>query len=120
MADFAENFDAFTPAGSTETIKPSYAMVEIFGHRQHYGEIRDVEIAGGKLLEVRDVDTEKVHMYGSAAIVSLTPLTQDEIDAHITDVKRRRDDEERWRQKYAADRQARLAAPDLDDDECPI
>lgn len=120
MADFAENFDAFTPAGNADAVKPSYAMVEIFGHRQHYGEIRDVEIAGGKLLEVRDVDTEKVHLYGSSAIFSLTPLTQDEIDAHVADVKRRKDDEERWRQKYAADRQARLVAPEADDDDRPF
>ena len=91
MNDFAEAFDGFTPeAPPTKRGEPPYAMVEIFGHRQHWAEIRDVEIAGGRLLEVRDVDTQKVHLYGSAAIFSLTMLTAEEIDAHRTDVKRRR------------------------------
>lgn len=100
---------------------PSWALIEIFGHRQHYGEIRDVEIAGGKLLEVRDVDTDKVHMYGAAAIFSLTPMTQGEIDAHIADMKRRREDELRWRQDREERAQARLAAPAADpDDDMPF
>lgn len=49
-------------APPSEAPAPTWALIEIFGHRQHYGEIRDGEIAGGKLLEVRDVDTDKVHM----------------------------------------------------------
>lgn len=101
----------------TEAPKLSWALVEIFGHRQHYGEIRDVEIAGGKLLEIRDVDTDKVHMYGASAIFSLTPLTQSEIFAHLAQAKRRRESEERWRSEREQRAQAQLAAPDADDDE---
>lgn len=103
-------------APPSEAPAPTWALIEIFGHRQHYGEIRDVEIAGGKLLEVRDVDTDKVHMYGAAAIFSLTPMTQREIDAHIADTRRRRDAEERWQHEREARAQARLAAPDASDD----
>jgi hypothetical protein len=116
MDDFATQFDAVTPP-EPEPPKPAYALVEIFGHRQHYGEIRDVEIAGGKLLEVRDVDTETVHMYGAAAIFSLTPLTQGEIDAHIADQKRRREEHDRWKREREARVQARLAAPDAGEDD---
>lgn len=117
MDEFSAQFDAFTPP-EPEPPKPSYALIEIFGHRQHYGEIRDVEIAGGKLLEVRDVDTEKVHMYGSAAIFSLTPLTQGEIEAHIADTKRRREEYERWKHEREARVQAKqLAAPEADTDD---
>ena len=102
--------------------KPTWALVEIFGHRQHWGEIRDVEIAGGKLLEVRDVDTDKVHMYGASAIFSLTPLTQSEVDAHIAVVRRRREREERWEREREERAQARLAAPEAEtrEDEFPL
>lgn len=90
--------DDTKPAESEpKRVEPNYAMVEIFGHRQHFAEIRDVEITGGKLLEVRDVDTQKCHLYGSGAIFSLTMLTPDDIEAHIKEVKRRREMEERWR-----------------------
>ena len=122
MNDFAEAFDGFTPeAPPTKRGEPSYAMVEIFGHRQHWAEIRDVEIAGGRLLEVRDVDTQKVHLYGSAAIFSLTMLTAEEIDAHRTDVKRRQEESERWLRKVLERQQARLDAPETgEDDELPF
>ena len=120
MNDFAQIFDAFTPP-PVEAPKPAWALVEIFGHRQHWGEIKNVEIAGGKLLEVRDVDTDKVHMYGAAAIFSLTPLTQGEIDAHIADVRRRKVAEERWRREREERAQKRLAAPEAElDAEIPF
>lgn len=115
MNDFTETFDSFTPPRAEKRIEPAYAMVEIFGHRQHWAEIRDVEIAGGKLLEVRDVDTQKVHLYGSGAIFSLTMLDVADVDAHIADMKRRREDQERWQHEADERRQARLAAPDAED-----
>ena len=120
MNDFAETFDAFTPDREQKKIEPTFAMVEIFGHRQHWAEIRDVEIAGGKLLEVRDVDTQKVHLYGSGAIFSLTMLEAADIEVHVADVKRRQEESERWRRESEERRQARLAAPETDDDEFPI
>ena len=101
-------------------IDPTFAMVEIFGHRQHWAEIRDVEIAGGKLLEVRDIDTQKVHLYGSGAIFSLTMLTPADIEAHTADMARRREEQDRWRREAEERRQARLAAPGNFDDERPF
>ena len=53
MNDFPSDPETASVA-SSEAPAPAWALVEIFGHRQHWGEIRDVEIAGGKLLEVRD------------------------------------------------------------------
>ena len=120
MNEFAETFDAFTPERAQKRIEPVYAMVEIFGHRHHWAEIRDVEIAGGKLLEVRDVETQKVHLYGSAAIFSLTMLDAADIEAHLADVKRRKEESERWRAEQETRRLARLAAPEADDDDCPM
>lgn len=117
MSDFSQSFDAFTPEQDQKRIEPAYAMVEIFGHRQHWAEIRDVEIAGGKLLEVRDVDTQKVHLYGSGAIFSLTMLSATEIEAHIADVKRRREEADRWRRESEERRQGLLAAPDAEPDD---
>lgn len=102
---------------------PTWAIVEIFGHRQHYGEIRDVEIAGGKLLEVRDIDTDKIHMYGAAAIFSLTPLTQSEMDEHVAITRRRKEEEDRWKRGREDRARARLAVPEADrddDDENPF
>ena len=119
MNDFAETFDAFTPEREQKHIEPVYAMVEIFGHRQHWAEIRDVEIAGGKLLEVRDVDTQKVHLYGSAAIFSLTMLDVSDIEAHVTDVNRRKEAEEKWR-KGVRDRHQALLADGVPAEELPF
>lgn len=119
MNDFTEMNEA-KPEPEINPLGPAYAMVEIFGHRQHYAEIRDVEIAGGKLLEVRDVDTQKVHLYGSGAIFSLTMMTAEEISAHLDDMRRRQEENERWRRESEERRQARLAAPAAGDDGLPF
>lgn len=116
----SEEIMSDTAQEAETAIAPTYALVEVFGHRQHYGEIKDVEIAGGKLLEVRDVDTEETHMYGAGAIFSLTVLTQGEIDAHMADVRRRKADGERWRREREERAQARLAAPEPEPEADPI
>ena len=64
-----------------------WACVEIFGHRKHYGRIKEVERFGTKMLRV-DVptiapatllETEKfeTYLYGGASIFSLTPMTEE-------------------------------------------
>ena len=121
MNDAVEISDDTQSHPEQKRVDPVFAMVEIFGHRQHWAEIRDVEIAGGKLLEVRDLDTQKVHLYGSGAIFSLTMLAPADIEAHAADVKRRREDQERWEREAQERRQARLAAPEtVDDDDRPF
>lgn len=61
---------------NTET----WARVEIFGHRQHYGRITEVERFGAKMLCVEVPQAEPgeftTHFYGGASIFSLTPITE--------------------------------------------
>lgn len=64
-----------------------WACVEIFGHRKHYGRVREVERFGTKMLRV-DVPTGPTtplleaerfdtFLYGGAAIFSFTPMTEE-------------------------------------------
>ena len=62
-----------------------WAQVEVFGHRQHWGRIAEVERFGAKMLRI-DVPTgdaggfESV-FYGGAAIFSVTPCTEEAAQA---------------------------------------
>jgi hypothetical protein len=96
--------------------QPTYALVEVFGHRMHYGEIREVEAFGAKLLEVSDVDTGQTHRYGGAAIFSLTMLTQADMDAHLAGVRRQKEREAKWQ----AECDARRAAFDAQGEGLPL
>lgn len=65
-----------------------YACVEVFGHRKHYGRIKEVDRFGAKMLRV-DVPTRssapllgedeqfETFIYGGSAIFSLTPMTEE-------------------------------------------
>lgn len=65
-----------------------WACVEIFGHRKHYGRIREVERFATKMLRVDvptqtaapllgEAETFETFMYGGGAIFSLTPMTEE-------------------------------------------
>lgn len=58
-----------------------WALVEIFGHRRHYGRIEEVERFGAKMLRVDEpTEDQKVfttHFYGGASIFSMTPCTEE-------------------------------------------
>lgn len=100
-----------------ETPVREYALVEIFGHRQHYAEISDVERAGAKLLRVHDVDTDEVHFYGGAAIFSMTVISKARLDAHVADTLQRKKEREEYEAKWAREREARLlASPAVQED----
>ena len=73
------------------------ALVEVFGHRRHYGVIREVEAFGTKLLEITDATTGTTHRYGGASIFSITDLSQAEMDRHYEHVKRENERMEAWR-----------------------
>ena len=79
--------DGTTPADGTPP-PDIWACVEIFGHRKHYGRIKEVERFGTKMLRV-DVpaatadprlgedETYETFLYGGASIFSLTPMTEE-------------------------------------------
>jgi hypothetical protein len=60
-----------------------WAVVEIFGHRSHAGQVREEERFGAKMLRI-DVPTPvdggepswKTHWYGGASVFSLTPTDE--------------------------------------------
>lgn len=93
-------------AGGVEQ-QDEWALVEIFGHRRHWGRIIEVERFGAKLLRV-DVPASDApdaqltsHFYGGGAIFSMT-LTD---EATARRMNKRRDE------PYLA----RLPAPDHDE-----
>ena len=84
----AEWLDGATPADGSPPPE-IWALCEIFGHRRHYGKIREVERFGTKMLRV-DVpvgppaapllgedERFETFMYGGGAIFSLTPMTEE-------------------------------------------
>ena len=66
---------------SVATSPDDRAHVEVFGHRQHWGRISEVEQFGAKMLRI-DIPTEDPAVfesvnYGGAAIFSICPCTED-------------------------------------------
>ena len=58
-----------------------WAQVEIFGHRQHWGRIFEVERFGAKMLRI-DIPTDHPAVfdavfYGGSSIFSVTPCTEE-------------------------------------------
>lgn len=74
--------DQAAPITELEPPAPEWAVVEIMGHREHAGLIREVDRFGTSLLEVReygvdDQEPYRVHQYGGSSIFSLTPCTEE-------------------------------------------
>lgn len=79
--------DGATPSDDLPT-PDIWACVEIFGHRKHYGRIKEVERFGTKMLRVDvpvvasapllgDVERFETFLYGGSSIFSLTPMTEE-------------------------------------------
>lgn len=66
--------------GATAAPPDDWALVEIFGHRQHYGRVSEVERFGAKMLRVDvpadDPDEFETHYYGGSSIFSMTPCSE--------------------------------------------
>ncbi len=63
----------------SEALFESWAIVEVLGHRTRPGFVREVEIAGGKMLRV-DIPTpdgDVTEFYSSASIYSLRPCSEE-------------------------------------------
>jgi hypothetical protein len=70
------------------TPEETWGLVEIFGHRRHYGRVREVEKFGTVMLCVDVPGTDHrplldgeekfdTFLYGGAAIFSFTPMTEE-------------------------------------------
>lgn len=81
MTDQTTTIDQPTDAAA-EQEPDEFAIVEIFGHRQYFGRIKEVERFGAKQLRI-DVPTDgdwskgfTTQYYAGAAIFSLTPTDE--------------------------------------------
>lgn len=56
-----------------------WAILELMGHRKRIGRVREVEMAGGKLLRI-DIPTEAgdvTEFYGCSSIYALRPVSEE-------------------------------------------
>lgn len=63
-----------------------WAIVELMGHRQRPGYVKEVEMAGGKMLriDIPTADGESVtEFYGTAAIYAIRPAAEDLVRGQI-------------------------------------
>jgi hypothetical protein len=63
-----------------------WAVVELFGHRQRAGYVKDVEMFGGKMLRIDiPVETDKhvTEFYGCSALYALRPCSEEIVRDHI-------------------------------------
>ena len=60
-----------------------WAMLELMGHRRIFGYLREVEVAGGKMLriDVPDPDPARPHVltqfYGVSSVYCISPVTEE-------------------------------------------
>jgi hypothetical protein len=70
----------------TEIVFEGWALLELMGHRQRAGYVKDVEMFGGKLLRI-DIpvadDNTVTEFYGGSAIYALRPCTEEIARAHV-------------------------------------
>lgn len=70
----------------TEIIFEGWAMVELMGHRQRAGFVKDVEMFGGKLLRIDipvEADKTVTEFYGCSAVYALRPCSEEIVKDHI-------------------------------------
>jgi hypothetical protein len=122
ISKVASWLDPVQPA-SPEPPAADWALVEIMGHRRHYGRITEMERFGAKMLRVDvpfsaaapllgEPEIFETFVYAGPAIFGITPMTEEAC--------RKWAESDRPR---PVERMARLPAPDYqeyDDDECPI
>jgi hypothetical protein len=69
-----------------DVIFEGWAIVELMGHRQRGGYVKDVEMFGGKLLRVDipvNAGTTVTEFYGCAALYALRPCTEEIVRDHV-------------------------------------
>ncbi len=71
-----------TTAPADATREGEWVLLEIFGHRRHFGLLTEIERFGSKLARMDEYrpgedQPANTHYYGGAAIFSITPITED-------------------------------------------
>lgn len=69
------------PIDLRDAKRGGWALLEIFGHRQHYGFVQETSLFGGAMVIVLEPYHDKPgisseHVYGGAAVFSCKPLTK--------------------------------------------
>lgn len=105
----------------TESAYEGWAILELMDHRQRAGQVREVKLAGTKVLRI-DIPTsdfltpEVTEFYGGAAIYALRPCSEEvarEAASYANILPAKRAD-------YAYTPLAPPAAPSLSSDEIPF
>lgn len=63
-----------------------WAVLELMGHRQRGGYVKDVEMFGGKLLRIDipvDENTTVTEFYGCSSIYAMRPCTEEIVREHV-------------------------------------
>lgn len=71
---------------SGEVTFEGWAILELMGHRQRGGYVKDIEMFGGKLLRIDipvTVDKTVTEFYGCSSIYALRPCTEEIVRDHI-------------------------------------
>lgn len=99
----------------TEVAFDGWAIIELMGHRQRGGRVKDVEMFGGKLLQVdipgADGTTVATEFYGCSAIYALRPCSEEIVRDWV---KRQSDVRPVKPVEYRAPVREQLARPDVD------
>lgn len=69
-----------------EVVFEGWAIVELMGHRQRGGYVKDVEMFGGKMLRIDiPVDPGKTvtEFYGCSALYALRPCSEEIVADHV-------------------------------------
>lgn len=70
----------------SEVAFEGWAIVELMGHRQRGGFVKDVEMFGGKMLRIDipvEPDKHVTEFYGCSAIYALRPCSEEIVRDHI-------------------------------------
>lgn len=97
-----------------------WAIVELMGHRTRPGFVKEVEIAGGKMLRI-DIpapDGDVTEFYGTSAIYSIRPCSEQMARDQSSHANSRPVRPIQYRELAAPDGAAQ--AGDDDDDELPL
>lgn len=74
------------------TAPGEWVLLEVFGHRRHWGLLTEVERFGAKLARIDEfppdaTEPTATHFYGGASIFSITPVTEESARQQVGDYR---------------------------------